>query len=286
MRTSTLLSFLILFFAAVDSRAQCDPALIVPPDGTAIPNDIVISEVNPGLGGYIEIYNRTGNIVSLNGWWFCSPFVYSPLGATSIGPYSYKTYPWPGTFSDDDAQGEIMLYDSAAFGNSNDIIDYVPWGASNLFRFGQADAVNKWSGGAAPVLVNGAIHRITNTTGTTAADYDVTVAPSPQNCAGLPTGIGDAPAYPTITLAISPNPFSSLATISFDLSSTAEVSGAVYSVTGTRVRTLDSSVRNPGAGRLFWDGRDDAGNEVPSGTYLVKVTANSAVATQRVTVLR
>jgi len=288
MRAISLLSFLLVF-SAVNARAQCPPALMVPPDGTAIANDIVISEVNPGPGGYIEIYNRTANIVSLNGWWFCSPFVYSPLGATSIGAFSYKTYAWPVTFADSDAAGEIMLYKSSNFNNNNDIVDYVPWGASNFFRVTQVvlpTGNGKWSGAAAPALVNGAIHRITGTTGTSAASYDVTSAPDPQNCAGTPTSIGGTPAYPEISLSVSPNPFSALVTVEFEISSTANLTADVYSVKGERVRRLESRAYNPGRGQLLWDGTDDAGNELPSGIYLVKVTANSATATHRVTILR
>ena len=288
MRAISLLSLLIVF-AAVNASAQCPPALIVPPDGTAIANNIVISEINPGPGGYIEIYNRTANNVALNGWFFCSPFNYSPLGATSIGPFSYKTYAWPITFSDDDAGGEMMLYKSGNFANNNDIVDYVPWGASNGFRLAQVvlpGGNGKWSGAFPPALVNGAIHRITNTTGTTAASYDVTLAPDPQNCAGTPTGVGDGPAYPAISLSIGPNPFSALATIEFRISSAANVTADVYSVTGERVRRIESKVYNEGTGQLLWDGTDNAGRDLPTGIYLVRLTANSASATRRVTILR
>lgn len=287
MRTSVLVSFLTLMCAAVNASAQCDPALVIPPDGTVIPNDIVISEVNPG--NYIELYNRTASSVSLNGWWFCSPFNYSPLGATSIGAFSYKTYAWPAFFTDTDAGGEIMLYDSANFANSNDIIDYVPWGASNGFRLGQVvlpGGNGKWSGAFPAALVNGAIHRITGTTGTTAASYDVTTAPSPMNCAGTPTSIGKGPSYPGISLSIGPNPFSALATIEFSISAAANVTADVYSVRGERVRRFESKAYNEGAARMLWDGKDDTGRALPSGVYLVKLTANNSIATQRVTIVR
>lgn len=286
MRQRLLLALLIFVVGAVDARAQCDPGLIVPSDGTAIPTPIIISEINPGAGGYIEVYNPTGATVNVNGWFFCSPFAYSPLGNVNIAAFTYRTYAWPVSFADTDADGEMMLYDSSLFNNDNDIIDYVCWGASNAFRLGQAQNVGKWSGAHAPALVNGAIHRITNTTGTNAASYDVTAAPSPMNCTGAPTGIGNTPAIPSVSLSVGPNPFSAVATIEYTLSAAAQVDAEVFSVTGARVRRLHSGSFGAGTRRIMWDGKNDAGRALPSGTYFVKVSASGSSATQRVTIVR
>jgi hypothetical protein len=282
MRTRFLVSFLFLF-GAIDVHAQCDPALIVPSDGTAIPTPVIMSEINPGPSGYVEFFNPTGAAVSLTGWFLCSPFVYASLSGVTVPAGGYKTVGWPGTFGDDDSGGEVMLYDSSSFANSNDIIDYVCWGASNAFRLNQALSVGKWSGAHAPALVGGAIHRVTNTTGTDAASYDVTAAPSPRNC--TPTSVGETPAYPSIAVSVTPNPFSALATIEFTLSSAADVSAEVYTVTGSRVRRLSPDLANH-TGRILWDGTDDAGDELPSGTYFLRVSANSSTVTRRVTILR
>ncbi|HEX6791456.1 MAG TPA: FlgD immunoglobulin-like domain containing protein, partial [Candidatus Krumholzibacteria bacterium] len=153
-------------------------------------------------------------------------------------------------------------------------------------RKAQAESVGKWSGACCPALVNGAIHRITNTAGTTAASYSVTAGPSPMNCAGTPTDIGDTPSYPAMSLSISPNPFSALATITFNISTSASVSAEVYSVTGERVRHMDNAEFAQGTGRLLWDGKDDGGRALPSGVYMVRVKANQTEATRRVTILR
>jgi hypothetical protein len=281
MRTLSLVSFLIVF--AVNARAACDPALVVPSDGTGIATPVIISEVNPG--DYIEFFNPGTSAFNLTGWWMCSPFNYSPAGAIIVPAGGYMTIPWPLGFPDTDAGGEIMLYKSANFGISTDIVDYVCWGASNQFRYNQAIAVGKWVGACAPALVNGAIHRKTNTTGTGVASYDVTLAPSPMNCVPSVTSIGDTPAYPSIKLSIGPNPFSAIATIEFTLSSPAAVRMSVYSITGERVRQVDTSNYHSGTGRILWDGKDDSGRALPSGTYLVRVSANNSTATQRVTIL-
>jgi hypothetical protein len=281
MRTLALVSFLILV-VAVNAYAVCDPALVVPNDGTGIATPVIISQIDPG--NFIEFFNPGNTAFNLTGWWLCSPFVYSPLSNT-VPAGSYQTVPWPAGFGDTDAGGEIMLYKSSNFANNADIVDYICWGASNQFRYSQAIANGKWVGACAPALTNGSIHRISNTSGTGASSYDVTLASNPRNCTSPVTGIGDTPAYPAIKMTIGPNPFSAVATIEFTLSSNAAVSMNVYSVKGERVRHIETTNYRQGGGRILWDGRDDAGRALPSGTYLVRVSANNSTAIQRVTIL-
>lgn len=281
MRTLSLVSFLILL-VAVNVHAQCDPALVVPNDGTGIATPIVISQIDPG--SFIEFFNPGATNFNTTGWWLCSPFVYSALSVT-VNAGSYKTVAWPAGFADNDAGGEIMLYKSSNFGLSTDIVDYVCWGASNQFRYSQATAVGKWVGACAPALTNGSVHRVSGTTGTAFASYDVTLASNPRNCTSPVTGIGNTPAYPSLKLTIGPNPFTAVTNVEFTISSAAAVNVSVYSVKGERVRALDVTNYRQGTNRILWDGNDDAGRSLPSGTYLVRVTANNSSVTQRVTIL-
>lgn len=77
-------------------------------------------------------------------------------------------------------------------------------------------------------------------------------------------------------------------TVSFSLSAGQDarvfVTGAVYSIDGRRVRALYESVErnlsagaNPAAPGDVWDGRDDAGNVVPGGVYVLSVTWGETV---------
>jgi hypothetical protein len=74
-----------------------------------------------------------------------------------------------------------------------------------------------------------------------------------------------------------PNPFRGRVQISYKLTDVAErVSAKIYTVTGRRIAKIDegtqlSNVQN----RLTWDGRDDHGNRVARGTYLVRIRARS-----------
>lgn len=285
-----LLSAVVLFLA-VEANAQCDPALNPLDDGSGafgavgLPQ-VVISEIKPGAGGYVEYFNTTAAAVNLAPLWLCSPFDYAPAGAIMVPAHGYATVPWPVIFSDTPAGGEVILFKSAAFGTSTEILDYVCWGTNpHSSRQAQAIAVGKWSGACPGVLTNGAIHRKIGTKGTTAADYDVTKNPSPMNCVPSTTNVSGTPPYPAIRLSVGPNPFSALATFEFSLSSPASVDMTIYSVTGARVRRLETGLYPAGTARVLWDGRDASGRSVPSGTYLVKLSANAASVTTRVTIV-
>ncbi len=279
------LSLVALVFFVAGANAQCDPALDVLDDGSGANGavglpPVVISEVNPG--DYIELFNTTANDFNTTGYWFCSPFLYTQVGAVIVPAGGYATIPWPVVFTDTNAGGEIQLYKSGLFGVSTDILDFVCWGVNpHSTRVAQAAAVGKWSGGCAGALTNGAIHRKVGSTGTTAADYDTDAAPSPSNC--VPTGV--TPQLPVARLNAFPNPFSASTQIDVSLSEPATMRVGVYSVNGARVRDLGEQSFPVGDTRLTWDGTDNAGNRVPSGVYLVRFDGSTS-AVARVITLR
>jgi hypothetical protein len=86
-----------------------------------------------------------------------------------------------------------------------------------------------------------------------------------------------SPAAPDITLSLSSNPFHDFLTIEVDgISSSPELS--FYDITGRVVRTLE-----PGDGESFlWDGTDSEGNQLPSGTYVVRAETQGITATAKV----
>ncbi len=148
--------------------------------------DLVMSEISPG--NYIELYNAGSTAVDLStvSHQLCSPFAYAGLSnlapEKTIQPGGFATVPWPPNFSDNAAMGQVMLYVDSRFDNDSSIIDFVCWGSHGPARQPQAEAVGEWSGGCAPALTNGSIHRNMASAGTTASDYDSTAAGSPVNC--------------------------------------------------------------------------------------------------------
>jgi hypothetical protein len=168
---------------------SCRPALDPTDDGTGLPVDLVISEINPGE--YLEVANATTGAIDINSVAhnFCSPFNYVALadlvaGATVVPADGYVRLPWPGIFTDLDSGGEVLLYkDGLNFADGTRIIDFVCWGVNpHSSRKTLAESVGKWSGACSAALASAALHRRPQTTGTTSASYDTGTGPTPVTC--------------------------------------------------------------------------------------------------------
>ena len=83
-----------------------------------------------------------------------------------------------------------------------------------------------------------------------------------------------------------PNPFNAGTIIPFALADHGPVRMTVYNSVGRRVRTLVDGELPAGAHQAAWDGRDEGGEEVASGVYLVRLRAGSGTATRRLLLLR
>ncbi len=96
--------------------------------------------------------------------------------------------------------------------------------------------------------------------------------------AGAPGGVALRP--------VAPNPSAGLARVSFDLSRPGRVFVAVVNVEGRVVRILEDGWRDAGRHDAIWDGRDGAGREVASGSYLLRLEAGGERRTERVNLIR
>ncbi|MBN1151504.1 T9SS type A sorting domain-containing protein [candidate division WOR-3 bacterium] len=83
-----------------------------------------------------------------------------------------------------------------------------------------------------------------------------------------------------------PNPMKNRAMISFSIGEEVNTSIIVYDVSGRTVRTLVEAVLRPGNYRTEWDGRDDNGTFVGSGTYFYRMTAGSFSAGDKLILIR
>lgn len=77
--------------------------------------------------------------------------------------------------------------------------------------------------------------------------------------------------------SIAPNPFNSETRISFSLKAEMDVTVAVCNLQGQIVRALASCEYPAGNHEITWDGKDEAGNEVRSGIYLLKLKTDRGV---------
>jgi subtilisin family serine protease len=87
-------------------------------------------------------------------------------------------------------------------------------------------------------------------------------------------------------LGAMPNPFNPQTTIRFSLPDAQAVRLDIYDVQGRLVRSLLDGVRPAGINRVGWDGRDDTGRGVASGTYFARLRAGGHQDVRSLTLVR
>lgn len=104
----------------------------------------------------------------------------------------------------------------------------------------------------------------------------------------LPDAVEDRPANAALftDVRVSPNPCSGAATFSFAVRRDASASAAVYDAAGRLVRRLATDLRGDGPLAVVWDGRDDSGRDLASGTYLLQLKTAGGVTSVRVSLVR
>ena len=91
----------------------------------------------------------------------------------------------------------------------------------------------------------------------------------------------------TFTLSQSrPNPFINSTSISFTIPDGVDVDLTVHDVAGRRIATLASGDFAAGTHYFTWDGRDEMGREVATGTYFYRLTAGNFTSARKMILLR
>jgi hypothetical protein len=107
---------------------------------------------------------------------------------------------------------------------------------------------------------------------------------------GFPLAPVDVPDGPppsrTALLGNTPNPFNPLTEVAFDLARPGTVRLTVHDVRGRLVRVLRDGSLPAGRHTERWDGRDAAGREVASGTYLLRLETADARAERKMVLVR
>jgi len=83
-----------------------------------------------------------------------------------------------------------------------------------------------------------------------------------------------------------PNPFNPQTAIRYSLAGPGRVTLAIYDVLGRRVRTLVDHSQAAGRYQVEWNGLDDQGRSVASGTYLYRLDAGSFRQTAKMSLVR
>jgi parallel beta-helix repeat protein len=72
-----------------------------------------------------------------------------------------------------------------------------------------------------------------------------------------------------------PNPFNNSTTIKYSLEKTGLVSLKIYDLLGKEVRSLFNNIQQPGYYNYIWNGKNNSGQIIASGTYLLKLIVSS-----------
>ncbi len=78
-----------------------------------------------------------------------------------------------------------------------------------------------------------------------------------------------------------PNPFNPTTTVGFSIPAPSRVKMDVYSVTGAHIRTLADRTFDAGTHQVMWDGTGAAGEVLPAGVYLCRMTVGDRVMTHK-----
>ncbi|MGK9370018.1 FlgD immunoglobulin-like domain containing protein [Melioribacter sp. Ez-97] len=83
-----------------------------------------------------------------------------------------------------------------------------------------------------------------------------------------------------------PNPFNPSTIITYTLPELTNVRIKIYDALGREVRSLLDEVKSAGKHNILWDGRDNSGNRVSSGTYFYQIIAGDFVQTRKMVMVK
>ena len=83
-----------------------------------------------------------------------------------------------------------------------------------------------------------------------------------------------------------PNPFNPQTSVTFSLAHDEWAEAGVFDLTGRRVEVLVAGTLPRGQHTVVWDGRDAAGRDMPSGSYIVRLETAGHVSTSKISLIR
>ncbi len=159
----------------------------------------------------------------------------------------------------------------------------------NLYR--RPSTVDSWTGVNAGLIVGGKTeYRIMDPDVTSGMEYIYRLTEVTTD--GDEIGLGEVSAKASAApgrLALCqnvPNPFNPATRIEYQVPVPGPIVLDILDPAGRRVRRLIDAHHDPGAHNAVWNGDDEAGRSVASGTYFIRLTAGDGKLTKRVILLR
>ncbi|NQT24286.1 VCBS repeat-containing protein, partial [candidate division KSB1 bacterium] len=83
-----------------------------------------------------------------------------------------------------------------------------------------------------------------------------------------------------------PNPFNPSTNIKYSISNIGWVNLIIYNSIGKKIKTMVNEVQNPGVHTINWDGTNDSGHKVSSGTYFYNLKVDNAFKSKHMILLK
>ena len=85
---------------------------------------------------------------------------------------------------------------------------------------------------------------------------------------------------------VRPNPFNPQTTVAFEVEKAGAVEVCIYDLRGQKVRVLQSGHLGSGRHQRVWNGRDESGRSVATGTYLVRMSGGGSVDHRKIMLIK
>jgi hypothetical protein len=226
-----------------------------------------VNFLSAGKGLYIE----NGDL----GYYHSSTTLYQMLGCSYVGDgYGYST----GNVSHVTGQGGTFVagmgFDFPYQQPCDNYIDQIGSnGGTLLFRsqdnYGRIICYSGPSGSYRSIhatCVFGALRNGTHTKAQLMTQY--------MNYLTQTIGVEEMRDAVVSSIALAPNPAYHDVNVSFTLSRSTEVTLEIHDITGQDVRMLADHYMTAGTHAITWDGRDNAGRDVSSGSYIFTIRVN------------
>jgi choice-of-anchor B domain-containing protein len=195
-------------------------------------------------------------------------------------------------------QGMILLYHSELIGSFSGSVTATGFGTPiagaeiKVIDFFNRRATTNAAGVYSGVIVPGGMHTVVASKYGFMPDTAMVNILDGQNAVlnfQLDPITGVLPNGAPSKLALSdpmPNPAPAGSTLAFDLPRESPISLILYDVSGRAVRTIASGVFPVGRHAVRWDGRDDQGRHVASGSFIARLSDGRDVSTTRLVLTR
>ena len=83
-----------------------------------------------------------------------------------------------------------------------------------------------------------------------------------------------------------PNPFNPSTTIPFSLNETQNITIKIFDISGREVMNLFAGQKDIGSHTIRWNGKDNLGNDLPSGMYIYQLKGNNSKVNRKMHLIR